>query len=1012
MIGKKLLIGAVLSCACVVLADGTDPASHNPAPASAINNQAATRSFAPVTEPLIADKSAVDQGPPPDAPPDGFETRDGGDTCASATPIDSLPFADTGTTIGKANNYDSGIVTGCPYGGSTARDAVYKFTPAADLAIDVSLCNSLYDTKVYIYQDTCVNPPLACNDDADGCGNGFMSKLVGVPLLGGHTYYIVVDGYGTASGIYQIEVTVSNYQPPHCPDGSLVSQTPELVTYAGYPSDVDTGGLFLMDNIYNVSGLLCDLHWWGIQANPTGGWHQCDEANPLFNITIYPFLPFPELNYPPDLENPLRTWTNVVARRTDSGERPGNWTLWYFEADLPGCLPLDPNQMYWIAIQGTGDESCFFYWWNSTTGLNGQSFWYQPPNLISLSFDWAMCVTPGGVAGVCCDHFTGQCAVVASVADCQAPNGFYPGLTACDQLSPPCGQATGACCFLDGTPCSVITAAACAAINGNWLGPNTVCEQCTCIVTCPPDGVSEGEPDCSDGYVDTYNDGCFAAAGNESVLQINTLPITICGTTGAYTTNNVGRVDSDWYQVVFTETTYLKTSVMAEDYVRFWLIDAGQGCGTEYILAGTDPGNPPDTQREAVPPCVKMTLSRELPPGTYWIVVTGHYGDTPCGTPYNLTVETEAVVGACCFADGSCERRSDTVCAGLGGTFTAGVQCGALMSAEALTVTVTVDPSAQAIPDWNGSTPQWKEINIDVPSGLGFIVADVDVDLKITHPDISELYIAVSKGFRQVDMARVDPATGIGTLCEGAGTPGMDVLFNDEGAAPVCSTSVLTGEIVPYMPLSLFDNGSTAGTWTLSIFDGVAGNTGTIEQFSLHFRRLACPPPPPTGACCVDTTCTPGLTLTACQAQGGVYQGDNTACDPNPCVPPTGACCVHSVCTSDLTEAVCTALGGTYQGGGSTCTPDNPCPACYGDADCSGAIDFDDISYFVAGLAGGEPGWKSYYARKHAGVLPPCTFWNCDANASGLALIPPAPEVDFDDISPFVKKLVTPPICP
>lgn len=36
------------------------------------------------------------------------------------------------------------------------------------------------------------------------------------------------------------------------------------------------------------------------------------------------------------------------------------------------------------------------------------------------------------------------------------------------------------------------------------------------------------------------------------------------------------------------------------------------------------------------------------------------------------------------------------------------------------------------------------------------------------------------------------------------------------------------------------------------------------------------------GACCVDTTCSV-TTETHCDELGGVYQGDNTDCDPNPC---------------------------------------------------------------------------------------------------------------------------------
>jgi hypothetical protein len=83
--------------------------------------------------------------------------------------------------------------------------------------------------------------------------------------------------------------------------------------------------------------------------------------------------------------------------------------------------------------------------------------------------------------------------------------------------------------------------------------------------------------------------------------------------------------------------------------------------------------------------------------------------------------------------------------------------------------------------------------------------------------------------------------------------------------------------------------------------------------------------------------------------------------------------------------------------------PEPPPGPCYGDCDCSGVIDFDDINPFVAALAGGPAGWSAYLL-KIQGFPPPCSFWNCDANNDG--------SVDFNDINPFVAKLVNPPPCP
>jgi hypothetical protein len=80
--------------------------------------------------------------------------------------------------------------------------------------------------------------------------------------------------------------------------------------------------------------------------------------------------------------------------------------------------------------------------------------------------------------------------------------------------------------------------------------------------------------------------------------------------------------------------------------------------------------------------------------------------------------------------------------------------------------------------------------------------------------------------------------------------------------------------------------------------------------------------PPPMGACCYDT----GIcVMTYSWDCGGVFQGVWTDCDPNPC-PASGACCLDmdGNCVV-LTADACVAQGGVYQGDGSTCEPENPC---------------------------------------------------------------------------------------
>ncbi|MHC4697011.1 MAG: hypothetical protein ACYTFA_09730, partial [Planctomycetota bacterium] len=79
------------------------------------------------------------------------EPRGGGDTCASATVIPSIPFSDTGTTVGFINDYDQP----CPFASADTPDVVYSYSPTEDTVVTIELCNgSDYNTNLYVYENT------------------------------------------------------------------------------------------------------------------------------------------------------------------------------------------------------------------------------------------------------------------------------------------------------------------------------------------------------------------------------------------------------------------------------------------------------------------------------------------------------------------------------------------------------------------------------------------------------------------------------------------------------------------------------------------------------------------------------------------------------------------------------------------------------------------------------------------------------------------------------------------
>lgn len=162
-------------------------------------------------------------------PPDPIYANQGGDTFATATVIPSIPYSDSGTTSGYVDNYNSCIgCFDCPYSVTGGRDVVYRFTPAADVVINVDLCDSGYDTKGYVV-DGVISNVVGCSDDE--CGTtppvGWKSFIPCVSLIAGHTYYIIVDAYSSADfGAYQLRLTECTPCIVTCPPGSVLEGEP------------------------------------------------------------------------------------------------------------------------------------------------------------------------------------------------------------------------------------------------------------------------------------------------------------------------------------------------------------------------------------------------------------------------------------------------------------------------------------------------------------------------------------------------------------------------------------------------------------------------------------------------------------------------------------------------------------------------------------------------------------------------------------------------------------------
>jgi len=133
----------------------------------------------------------------------------GGDTCATATLISSLPFNDSGDTTGATDDIR---LTGCAGLSLPGPDHIYVFNVLSgnNLTFTLTPLDAEYDPAIYI-RTACPQGAGSCVARADA-GVGGQAETINVSGLPSGTYYFYVDSaYGKgevpAEGRYTLSVT-------------------------------------------------------------------------------------------------------------------------------------------------------------------------------------------------------------------------------------------------------------------------------------------------------------------------------------------------------------------------------------------------------------------------------------------------------------------------------------------------------------------------------------------------------------------------------------------------------------------------------------------------------------------------------------------------------------------------------------------------------------------------------------------------------------------------------------
>lgn len=149
----------------------------------------------------------------------------------------------------------------------------------------------------------------------------------------------------------------------------------------------------------------------------------------------------------------------------------------------------------------------------------------------------------------------------------------------------------------------------------------------TPVLNPPAGSIPEGEPDCGEGYVDTYNGGCNSGI---PVFQPITAGQTIYGSSGTWHTESGNYRDTDWYILSLTQPKTIKWTVVAEFAMQCFIFAAGDCQSISPMSNGRAVSG--DT----------ITIEANASPGDYYLFVSPYFfSGFPCPTNYIATLTVE-----------------------------------------------------------------------------------------------------------------------------------------------------------------------------------------------------------------------------------------------------------------------------------------------------------------------------------------------------------------------------------
>lgn len=139
----------------------------------------------------------------------------------------------------------------------------------------------------------------------------------------------------------------------------------------------------------------------------------------------------------------------------------------------------------------------------------------------------------------------------------------------------------------------------------------------------------------------------------------------------------------------------------------------------------------------------------------------------------------------------------------------------------------------------NRPIPNNDPVGVFAPIGVGKKgkVKDVNVAVRISHPNVSQVSLYLFKGEKYVRLASGVGGTGNNFGSGAADCAGTFTIF--DGAAPTfihSGTAPFNGAFRPSESLAAFDGDKTKGKWRLLAIDDVGGTSGLVDCWLLGLK--------------------------------------------------------------------------------------------------------------------------------------------------------------------------------